>query len=187
MLKKYVLSYCCNCSLVCNSNDAKKTLLSIVRGLTSFVIEGEEDQDIKDTSKDIDFSLGFGGGVSFPFGNNSFFVEGRYFLGLDNINDADSGAAIPVLLLIIGIVSVIRLAARPSKIIWDILIPVASLILYFIYESYIPSRVNIRIDLLLLYPLLFVIFILNGIHLLRSLNSESRQEASIAKDIRRIH
>ncbi len=57
------------------------------------VIEGEEDEDIKDDFKDIDFSLGFGGGVSFPFGNNSFFVEGRYFLGLANINDAEGEGA----------------------------------------------------------------------------------------------
>jgi opacity protein-like surface antigen len=44
-------------------------------------------EDIKDSVKSIDFGVGFGGGVSFPAGNNALFVEGRYTLGLTNIND----------------------------------------------------------------------------------------------------
>jgi len=47
----------------------------------------EIDDDIKDQTKSIDFGVGFGGGVSFPAGTNSIFVEGRYALGLTNIND----------------------------------------------------------------------------------------------------
>lgn len=43
--------------------------------------------DIKDETKSIDFGLGLGAGVSFPAGNNFVFVEGRYALGLSNIND----------------------------------------------------------------------------------------------------
>lgn len=35
----------------------------------------------------MDFGLGFGAGVSFPLGTNALFVEGRYALGLSNIND----------------------------------------------------------------------------------------------------
>ncbi|MCG3154164.1 MAG: hypothetical protein DKINENOH_00758 [bacterium] len=46
-----------------------------------------EEVDIKDETKSIDFGLGFGAGVSFPAGNNSLFVEGRYALGLTNLND----------------------------------------------------------------------------------------------------
>ena len=37
-------------------------------------VGGEE--DIKDTTKDFDFGIAFGGGVSFPAGNNTVFVEG---------------------------------------------------------------------------------------------------------------
>ncbi len=43
--------------------------------------------DIKDETSNTDFSLGFGAGVSVPIGNNSFFVDGRYALGLANIID----------------------------------------------------------------------------------------------------
>ncbi len=43
--------------------------------------------DIKDETKDIDFSLGFGAGVNLPMGNNSIFVDARYVLGLTNIVD----------------------------------------------------------------------------------------------------
>jgi hypothetical protein len=49
--------------------------------------DGEE-EDIKEIFKDVDFGLGFGAGVSFPTGNNSFFIEGRYLLGLSNIIDS---------------------------------------------------------------------------------------------------
>ncbi len=48
--------------------------------------DGEE-LDLKDFLKSTDFGLNFGGGISFPAGNNSIFVEGRYALGLSNIND----------------------------------------------------------------------------------------------------
>jgi opacity protein-like surface antigen len=47
----------------------------------------EEEEDIKEFVKDIDFGLDFGAGVSFPAGNNAIFVEGRYALGLTNVND----------------------------------------------------------------------------------------------------
>jgi len=40
--------------------------------------------------KSIDFGVAFGGGVSFPAGNNTFFVEGRFALGLTNILDKDA-------------------------------------------------------------------------------------------------
>lgn len=51
-------------------------------------IEGrDEDQDLKDDFKSNDFSLTFGGGVSFPAGNNSFFLEGRYNHGFKDIAD----------------------------------------------------------------------------------------------------
>jgi len=46
--------------------------------------------DVKDDIKSIDFGLAFGGGVSLPMGNNTIFVEGRYSLGLSDINDDSS-------------------------------------------------------------------------------------------------
>ena len=47
--------------------------------------EGEV-QDEKDNTKVFDFGVGFGGGVSFPHENLTFFAETRYVLGLVNIN-----------------------------------------------------------------------------------------------------
>ena len=47
----------------------------------------QDEDDIKDDVKNIDFGLAFGGGVSLPMGNKTVFVEGRYSLGLTDIND----------------------------------------------------------------------------------------------------
>jgi hypothetical protein len=47
------------------------------------------DIDIKDSLKTIDFSALFGAGVNIPVGVNTIFVEGRYSLGLTNINNSD--------------------------------------------------------------------------------------------------
>ncbi len=43
--------------------------------------------DAGEIIKTLDFGLGFGGGLRIPLGRNSFFVEGRYTVGLRNIND----------------------------------------------------------------------------------------------------
>lgn len=53
------------------------------------VTKGDDsiEEDRKDKTKNIDFGLGFGGGVSISMGNNSIFVEARYAPGLTNIND----------------------------------------------------------------------------------------------------
>jgi len=58
--------------------------------LSAKVKDDMEEQDIKDDVKNIDFGLAFGGGVSLPMGNNTFFVEGRYSFGLSDINDDSS-------------------------------------------------------------------------------------------------
>jgi hypothetical protein len=47
------------------------------------------DLDIKDSLKTIDFSALFGAGVNIPVGANTIFVEGRYSLGLININNSE--------------------------------------------------------------------------------------------------
>ena len=41
--------------------------------------------DVSDLTETIDYGLAFGGGVSFPLGNNSLFIEARYTLGLADI------------------------------------------------------------------------------------------------------
>ena len=38
--------------------------------------------DAKDVTKSLDFAVVFGAGISFPFGKNLVFIEGRYSLGL---------------------------------------------------------------------------------------------------------
>ncbi len=47
----------------------------------------EVDEDFKDQTKSLDFGVGFGAGVSFPAGKSEIFVQGRYTLGLTDIND----------------------------------------------------------------------------------------------------
>lgn len=47
----------------------------------------EDEQDLKDESKSIDFGVTFGAGLTFAAGSNSVFFEGRYALGLTNLND----------------------------------------------------------------------------------------------------
>ena len=41
--------------------------------------------DTKDLTNLVDFGFGFGGGLSFPKGNKTFFIEARYTLGLADI------------------------------------------------------------------------------------------------------
>ena len=41
--------------------------------------------DIKDFMESIDYGVSFGGGISFAMGNNSFFIEGRYTIGLADV------------------------------------------------------------------------------------------------------
>lgn len=55
--------------------------------LSAKASSGDEDVDIKDFLKSTDFGLDFGAGVSIPAGNNSFFIEGRYELGLSDIGE----------------------------------------------------------------------------------------------------
>ena len=41
--------------------------------------------DLKEVTESLDFGLGFGAGVSYPFSTAAIFVEGRYTLGLVNM------------------------------------------------------------------------------------------------------
>ncbi|MCJ7811737.1 PorT family protein [bacterium] len=43
------------------------------------------DLHVKDLLNRIDYGIGFGGGLSLAVGRNTFFVEGRYTLGLTNV------------------------------------------------------------------------------------------------------
>lgn len=52
-------------------------------------IEDGDENDIKDQFENVDFSLGFGGGISIPRENLGLFAEARYLLGLANINAED--------------------------------------------------------------------------------------------------
>ncbi|MCD4846801.1 MAG: PorT family protein [Candidatus Aegiribacteria sp.] len=60
----------------------------LLEAKTEVIVSGvSEETDIKDETSNIDFSLGFGAGVSLPMGTNSIFVDARYALGLTNIVD----------------------------------------------------------------------------------------------------
>ncbi|NQT25136.1 PorT family protein [candidate division KSB1 bacterium] len=45
------------------------------------------EEDLKETTKNLDYGIGLGAGVGMPMGNNSIFLEARYAMGLANIND----------------------------------------------------------------------------------------------------
>jgi Outer membrane protein beta-barrel domain len=45
----------------------------------------DTDGDLDYMIRDLDYGLTFGGGVEFPTGDNAFFFEGRYTLGLANV------------------------------------------------------------------------------------------------------
>ncbi len=47
------------------------------------------DLHVKDLLNSIDYGVGFGGGLSLAVGRNTFFVEGRYTLGLTNVVNED--------------------------------------------------------------------------------------------------
>jgi len=49
----------------------------------------EEEVDIKDDLKSTDLALNFGAGLAFPSGNMSFFLEGRYSMGMTDISDPE--------------------------------------------------------------------------------------------------
>lgn len=51
-----------------------------------FIVKNEGEQDEKENTKGLDFGVGIGGGIKIPKGNNTFFAETRYVLGLANIN-----------------------------------------------------------------------------------------------------
>ncbi|MFX0138110.1 MAG: porin family protein [Candidatus Hodarchaeota archaeon] len=58
-------------------------LLSSNIGMSMMGIDIEV--DTKDLTKSIDYGLGVGGGVSFPIGKNTLFIEARYTLGIADI------------------------------------------------------------------------------------------------------
>jgi len=53
--------------------------------------EDGNEEDLKEFLKSTEFGVNFGAGVSFPAGNNSIFVEGRYSLGLSDIVKDEEG------------------------------------------------------------------------------------------------
>jgi len=58
---------------------------------TNFSIKAQngvsDDIGIGEMFKAVDFGLGFGGGVTLPYRNNTIFLEGRYILGIANVLD----------------------------------------------------------------------------------------------------
>ncbi len=47
------------------------------------------DLNVKDLAKSTDYGIALGGGLRFPVGQNTFFVEGRYSMGMANVIDED--------------------------------------------------------------------------------------------------
>ena len=71
------------------------SFLTSGEGKVEFVSGPEQTEDLKDTTKGVDFGVAFGGGVDLALGQKAHaFVEGLWALGLTNFNDdpADAGA-----------------------------------------------------------------------------------------------
>ena len=55
--------------------------------VTSYMSSDDREEELETTSTD--FGLNFGAGILFPVGNNHFFIEGQYNIGLKNIFDIE--------------------------------------------------------------------------------------------------
>lgn len=55
--------------------------------LNAKFVAGLSEVDVKDQIKNVDFGIGFGGGLKIPKENVEFFAEARYTHGLANVND----------------------------------------------------------------------------------------------------
>jgi opacity protein-like surface antigen len=70
-----------------------------------FENDAGDSQDEKDNTNTFDFGLGLGGGVSYPYGNLTFFAETRYVFGLTNINAESDESTVKNrgLLILVGV------------------------------------------------------------------------------------
>jgi hypothetical protein len=62
-------------------------------------------------------------------------------------------------LLGVSVLSLIPWALRDGRNRWTLWLPIPALAFYFAYEWYMPTRMNIRLDLVLIWPLLAVVLI----------------------------
>lgn len=67
---------------------SQRSIVEITIDIPGFWMWGERD-DVSDQIKDWEFSALFGGGLNLDFGSFLVFFEGRYSLGLMNLNDTD--------------------------------------------------------------------------------------------------
>lgn len=78
---------------------------------------------------------------------------------LINVNDPTLNLVLNgcfYLMLALGILSMIPWSLKAGKNRWTILLPIAIVVIYTIYELTMPSSWNIRVDLLMLWPLLLM-------------------------------
>ena len=81
-------------------------------------------------------------------------------------------------IIILGVVSLFRLITGRRRFLWDISIPVGTTLLFFIYNSAIPPDINIRIDLLIIYPVLFSVLVSGVVSLVRASTSKSVKDST---------
>lgn len=67
---------------------SQRSIVEITINIPGFGTWGERD-DVSDQIKDWDFGAVFGGGLNLNFGSFLVFFEGRYSLGLKNLNDTE--------------------------------------------------------------------------------------------------
>lgn len=61
-----------------------------------------------------------------------------------------------IIILCIGLISIIPWRLKAGKNSWTVWLPVLSVMAYIIYESSMPSNWDIRLDLLVIWPVLLI-------------------------------
>ena len=64
------------------------------------------------------------------------------------------------LILGFGLISIIPWKLKDGRNRWTLIVPIPSILIYVVYELAMPSNWDIRIDLLLLWPVLVLILLL---------------------------
>jgi hypothetical protein len=80
-----------------------------------------------------------------------------------NVNDSTLNLILSIcffLLLVFGVVSCIPWRLKYGKNRWTLALPFLAIVVYMIYELTMPSHWNIRMDLVLLWPVLILTLLL---------------------------
>lgn len=84
------------------------------------------------------------------------------------------------LILGLGLVSIVPWKLRAGKNRWTLVLPILAIVLYLVYELTMPNNWDIRLDLIILWPILALIILLTVVRVLLiwRYSARSRQSSS---------